>query len=92
MDHLGLVESVDALGQGIVTKAARATYGWLDASLGQRIDAYPSVAMVDQAALADEAAGAQGCSRASSTRSVRAEPETFQPTMRRAKTSMTKAT
>ena len=35
MDHLGFVEAVDRLGEGIVVAVADAADGWLEASLGK---------------------------------------------------------
>jgi hypothetical protein len=40
MDHLGLVEAVDGLGQGVVVAVADATDGRLDPGLGQALGVF----------------------------------------------------
>ena len=89
MDHLGLVQPVDRLGQRVVVTVADAAHRWLDPGFGQPLgvaDAdvlHAAVGVVDQAALGRPRTYS-AWSSASRTKSVRAERETFQPTIRRA--------
>lgn len=59
VDHLGLVEAVDRLGQSIVVAVADATNRRLDARFGEALGVLygyvlrPAVAMMDQAAAMD---------------------------------------
>jgi hypothetical protein len=98
MDQLGLVQPVDRLGQRVVVAVALAAHRRLDAGLGQPLGVAdadvlrPAIRMADQAAVSLGLPGVQACSSASSTKSVCIELLTRQPTMRRANTSITKAT
>ena len=86
MDHLGLVEAVDGLGQGIVVAVADAADGWLDAGLGQALGVFDrdvlaaAIAMMDKAATVGRRSWI-ACSRASSTKPAWAVLLTRQPTM-----------
>ncbi|MNQ92920.1 hypothetical protein D3C85_1083610 [compost metagenome] len=65
MDHLGLVQAIDGFGQGIVIGVAHAAHRGLDPSLSQALRIadrdvlHATVAVMDQAALADRSAGIQ---------------------------------
>ena len=97
MDHLGFVQAVNGFGQGVVVGIADATDGRLDPGFSQtfrvtdRDVLHASVTVVDQTALG-RSTGTQRLPSASSTKSVRDELDTFQPTIRRANTSITNAT
>src|ERR1051325_6418801 len=102
MDHLGFVKAIDGLGERFVVAVADAADRGLNACLGKPLGIldgevlHTTIAVVDEAAAANRPSLMQrllqriqheaGVSRAG------AGGETRQPTMRRAKASMTKAT
>ena len=66
MNHLGLVQPVDRLGQGVVVTVAFAAHRWLNASFCEPFAVAnadvlrPSVGMMDQGAIALGLPGIQG--------------------------------
>src|SRR3984957_3481062 len=99
MDDLGLVETVDRFGEGVVVRVAHAAHGGLDARLGQALGVSnadvlaASIAVVHEPAAMDRGRrSCRACSRASRTKLACAVRLTRQPTILRAKVSMTKAT
>mgnify|MGYP005863839173 CR=1 FL=1 len=97
VDELGLAEIPDCLGKGVVVAVATAADRRFDAGFGQTRAVADgqvlrsSVAVMDQRAITCWRA-CSARSRASSTKSVRIVVLTRQPTLRRAYTSITKAT
>ena len=77
-DHLSLVQPDERFAQGVVVTVTSASYGRLDACLGQPFG------------IAD--AEILGGFKASRARSLRRDRETRQPTIRRLNASMTNAT
>lgn len=98
VNQLGLVQPVDGFGQGVVVAIALATNRGLDAGLGQSLGVADrdvlaaTIAVVDQTPVRCGWRAYSACSRASSTKSVFMLVLTRQPTIRRANTSITKAT
>ena len=91
MDHLGLVEAVDRLGQGVVVAVADAADRGLDAGLGQALGVADrdvldaAVAVMDEAAAAGRAGGRAAPAPGHRARSRHAPSgDTRQPTIRRA--------
>ena len=86
MDQIGLVEPIDRLRQGVVVAVTLAAHRRPDAGLGQPLcvaDAYvlrATVRMADQASRSGWRSYS-ACSNASSTKSVRIELLTRQPTI-----------
>lgn len=98
VDQLSFVETVDGLRERVVVAVVLAAHRRFNAGFGQALAVAngdglrPAIAMVNQAAVTLRLTCVSACSKASSTKSVRIELLTRQPTMRRANTSMTKAT
>ena len=98
MDELGLVQAVDGLGQGVVVGVADGPDGRGDAVLGQGVGVREAhvlaaaVAVMDQSVSLGRALWQMAWFRASRTKPVFIDVQTRQPTIFRAKTSMTNAT
>ena len=60
MDHLGLVESVDGLGQGVVVAIADAADRGFDAGVGQALGAFGRDILAASVAVMDQSAALQG--------------------------------
>ena len=101
VDHLGFVEAVNGFGEGIVggeVAVADAADRRLDPCLGKPLgildrDVLPTaITVMDETAARTGRRWYRACSSASSTKPASADRETRQPTIRRAKTSITNAT
>jgi hypothetical protein len=97
VDQFSLVEPIDGLGQGIIVAVALAAHRRFDAGFCQALAVLyryilrPPVAMMDQL-VTFRLTGVQGLFQSVEHEVGRIELLTRQPTMRRANTSMTKAT
>jgi len=98
MDHLGLVEAVDRLGEGVVVRGANAADRGNHSGVGETLGGADRQILTAPVAVMDGPSPAPGrqawraCSRASRTQVTCAVRLARQPTMQRAKASMTKAT
>ena len=98
MDHLGLVKPVDGFGEGVVVAVADASHGRLDAGFGQALGVFDRHVLAAPVAVMHEPAAMDG-PPIMQRLLQRIEHEARcavrlarQPTMRRAKASITKAT
>ena len=97
MDQLGLVQPVDRLGQRVVVAVALAADRGFDARFGQPLGVADAGVLGPRSEWQMRVPSRSGClaykacSRAFRTKSVRMGLLTRRPTMRRAKTSITKA-
>src|SRR3954462_15616368 len=98
MDHLGFVETVDGFGEGIVVAVPDAADRRLDTRLGEPLGIFnrevctPRSLWWTRPPPRTGRRSCRACSSASSTKPACAVRETRQPTIRRAKVSITKAT
>jgi hypothetical protein len=97
MDHLGLEQADDGLGERVVIRISDAADGGFDPGLKQAVR-IPNGHILGPLSLwwgrlpCAGRRSCSACSSGSSTKAARAVLDTGEPMMRRAKTSMTKAT